>query len=523
MDRAPPELPPLIASLRDPGRYPHPAAAVELLETHISWVLLAGDYAYKIKKPVDLGFLDFSTLEQRHHFCEEEVRLNRRLAPALYLDVMPVTGTPEQPVLGGRGEAIEFAVRMRRFPQAAQLDRMLRAGELHASHLDAFARMVADFHAAAAVATAAMPYGEPAAIYGPVEENFHALRDALGAAAVHRQLNALDAWSMTRFLANREVHAARKRDGFVRECHGDLHLRNLAWVDDQPLAFDCIEFAPALRWIDVISEVAFLVMDLRARAEPQLAARFLNRYLEYTGDYGAVAVLGFYLVYRALVRAKVDAIRLHQPDLEAAERAAVEAECARYLDLAREFCQPGRPRLIVTRGLSASGKTTLSEPLVEAMGAVRIRSDVERKRLFGLPATSRARAAPGTGIYTPEAGRRTYARLLELARDLLDAGYPVIVDAVFARAEQRAPFQALAEGRGVPYAILEFTASPQILRQRIAARRGGESDAGLAVLESQLQAWEALPAGDRSRAVTVDTESAVDVDALAARLLALSR
>ena len=416
-------LPPLIRSLQDPGRYPHPATVVELIETHISWVLLAGDFAYKIKKPVDLGFLDFSSLEKRHFFCTEEVRLNRRLAPDLYVDVVGIGGTPEQPawrpVIPSSTPCACGVSRSRR-----SWTTCWRRGELRASQLDAFARMIAEFHRVAAVAGAGTLFGEEPAVYEPVEDNFQALREALTSPGAVAQLDALEAWAMARFLALRDLLAVRKSSGFVRECHGDLHLRNLAWVDEQPVAFDCIEFSPALRWIDVLNEVAFLTMDLRARAQPAMAARFLNRYLEHTGDYAGLKLLQFYQVYRALVRAKVDAIRLRQGDLTAAEQVQVETECGRYLELARNFGQLGQPWLLITRGLSGSGKTTLSEDLVERLGAIRIRSDVERKRLFGLAAGQSASAEPGQGIYSADASRQTYASLRELAESVLEAGYP---------------------------------------------------------------------------------------------------
>jgi aminoglycoside phosphotransferase family enzyme/predicted kinase len=510
-------LPPMIVALLEPGRYPHPAPDVTLVETHISWVLLSGDFAYKIKKPVDLGFLDFSSLAKRRYYCDEEVRLNQRLAPHLYLDVVSIGGTPDAPMFGA-GTAMEYAVRMRRFPQHAQLDRMLAADALRAGHLDAFARLIAEFHASAPVAGSETAYGEHAAVYQPVEENFRALRDALSAPDVVERLDALETWCMAAFLANRDTHAARKLDGFVRECHGDLHLRNLAWIDGLPVAFDCIEFSPALRWIDVINEIAFLVMDLQARDQAPLAARFLNRYLERTGDYGGLALLPFYQTYRALVRAKVDAIRLHQEDITAEERRVAKAECGRYLCLGRALGQAKSPRLLITRGPSGSGKTTLTEPLVEGLGAVRIRSDVERKRLFGLPAERSARAAPDQGIYTAKAGRRTYARLLELAQTVLEAGYPVIVDAVFASSEQRAPFRALAADKGLPFHVLEFAASAGTLRERIAGRQAGASDADLDVLEKQLRSWGALAPEERTQAIHIDTERAMDPDALLAEI-----
>jgi predicted kinase len=292
----------------------------------------------------------------------------------------------------------------------------------------------------------------------------------------------------------------------------------MAWVDGRPLAFDCIEFAPELRWIDVISEVAFLIMDLQARDKWALAARFLNRYLELTGDYAGVALLPFYQAYRAAVRAKVDAIRLGQADVEQDERIGIERECQHYLELASRYSTFTAPGLLITRGPSGSGKTTWSNTLVEDLGAIRIRSDVERKRLFGLPAEQSAAAGPGEGIYTAEASRATYEKLLELSAELLDAGYPVIVDAVFAREEQRRPFRQLAEEQGVPFLILDFQASGNVLRERLVGRGKDASDADLAVLDRQLAAWQPLVEGERSASLAIDTEQAWTGEKLAAEV-----
>ena len=504
----------LVAGLLKPGACDHPVGTLELIETHISWVILTGTYAYKIKKPVDLGFLDFSTLAKRHHYCTEEVRLNRRLAPAFYLGVIPVTGSPDAPHLGGDGAAIEYAVQMRQFPPSAQLDRLLDHGELKGHHLDAFARLIADFHQRVSIAGASVKYGGPEQIIAPAMENFPELRRGLPDAISAQGIAELEQWTIRTFARLREIFQQRKRDGFVRECHGDLHLRNLAWVDDGPLVFDCLEFNPDLRWIDVLNEVAFLVMDLEARQQPALAARFLNLYLERTGDYAGLAVLPFYLVYRALVRAKVDGIRARQAGIDDHEKTLAEAEARRYLALAQCYARSGRPRLILTRGVSASGKTTLSGVLVEKHGAIRIRSDVERKRLAGLPPEADARAAVGQGIYDSAGSRRTYARLLDLAGQVLDAGFLVIVDAAFLDVSQRAPFRAMAAARNISCTIIEATAPPALLRERIVSRARGASDADLAVLEHQLDTWEPLTADENAHAVQVDTSLPLDPDAL---------
>ena len=508
----------LITSLMHPDQFDPPPKKCVLIETHISWVILAGSYAYKIKKALDLGFLDFSTLEKRRFFCEEELRLNKRLAPDIYLSVVPITGSVEQAQWGGEGKVIEYAVKMRAFPQEAQLDRVLALEGLQPVQMDILARWIADFHALAEVAKGDSNFGDPDIIFQPIEENFKQLRQHITDVKILRTLAELEQWSEATFKILHPVFCQRKIDGFVRECHGDMHLQNIAWQDDTPIVFDCIEFSPSLRWIDVISDVAFLLMDLQDRQESQLAQRFLNNYLEYTGDYGGVSVLRFYQVYRALVRAKIDAIRADQPGISSAEQAKAKEDFNDYLQLACGYIQPIRPQLIITRGVSASGKSTVSKTLLEHLCALRIRSDVERKRLFGIGANDAGKAAVGEGMYTTEATEKTYRTLEELAGQVLDAGYSVIVDAVFLHHHERQRFKKLAESREIPFVIVECTAGAETLRARIVQRKNDVSDADLKVLEMQLSKWQPLDNTESSYAITVDTTNQVDTRSLAAQI-----
>lgn len=481
----------LIETLRNPALYPHPAGHVEVIETHISWVILTGPFAYKIKKPVNLGFLDFGTLEKRRFYCEEELRLNRRLAPQLYLEVVAIGGTAEAPVLA-KEPAIEYAVRMRQFPQDALLDRLLAQGELAPGQIDAIAREVARFHGDAAVAPPDNPFGTAQAAHQPVLENFAQIGERMPDEAA---LERLHAWSEKEYAAHAAEFGARKAGGFVRECHGDLHLGNMALLDGQIVLFDCIEFNENLRWIDVMSEIAFLAMDLEDRGYPGFAHRFLNAYLERTGDYAGLRVLRYYLVYRAMVRAKVACIRARQPGAAAAEREQALALYREYIGLAERFTRPARPWLAITHGLSGSGKTTCTQAVVEQPGAIRIRSDVERKRLFGLAPEARSGSALDRGLYTQEAHRLTYQRLEDLARMVLEAGYPVIVDAAFLRRTERDDFRNLAQSLGVRFAILDFQADETVLRGRVAARQQqgrDASEANLEVLERQIASHEPL-------------------------------
>ena len=514
----------MIEELRDPARYPDSAARVELAETHISWVLLTGSFAYKIKKPVNLGFLDFSTLEARRHYCEEELRLNRRTAPELYVAVVPISGTSREPAIGGAGAAIEYAVKMRQFDQNRLLDRVAKRGELSYEHVDALARTVAEFHSRIDAAPAASEFGNPEHVLAPAMQNFDQLAALIKETGDLAAISELRNWTRSSYAALAGFLARRKREGYVRECHGDLHLGNIALLQGRPVPFDCIEFNEELRWIDVMSEIAFLVMDLHDHRLPGLAASCLNAYLEATGDYAGLRVLRFYSVYRAMVRAKIACIRAHQSGLAAGAAARLLDEMRGYLVLARDLALSGRRALVITHGLSGSGKTTVASLIAESTGAVRIRSDVERKRLHGMAGQARAREGLGEGLYSAAATRATYERLAALAGEILDADYPVIVDAAFLKREERARFHAIAKERRVPYVTAACRAPDAVLRNRVAAReRAGTdaSDATLAVLERQFEFSEKLQAEELTFAVAFDTGA--DAGSLAAALDALKQ
>jgi aminoglycoside phosphotransferase family enzyme/predicted kinase len=503
----------------DPGH----AAAAELvnalsrqlgarvLETHVSWVLLDGTFAWKIKKPVRLPFLDFSELATRARLCFEELRLNRRLAPALYVDVVPIHGTPAAPRLHGDGPAIEYALRMHEFPPGALLSEQLAAGTLQPGHLDRLAERLAAFHASAEVAGPDTPYGTPEAVAG---DSLRAVEGLALHGAAAADCDALRTWLQAQAARLGPVWQERRRTGRVREGHGDLHLANAVLLDDEVTAFDCLEFDPALRWIDVFSDIAFLVMDLLAHGRGDLAFRFLNAWLDESGDHAGLPVLRWYLVYRALVRALVARIRSGQggagggPD---------------HLALALRLATDGDARLLVTHGVSGSGKSWVAQRLLQEAQAIRLRSDVERKRLFGLQALdASARLVPG-GIYGKGATQRTYARLREVAAVALAAGQRVIVDAAFLRRDERDDFRRLAWELGVPFTMLRCQAPAALLRERVLARsdRGDDaSEADLAVLDRQLAGAEPLATEEHSAAITVDTAAPVEIGALAARWLA---
>jgi len=477
-----------------------------VVETHISYVVLVGRYAYKIKKAVNLGFLDFSSLEKRRQCCEEEIRLNRRLAPEIYLDVVALTGTPSTPRIGGDGNAIEYAVRMRRFPQSGLLDRRLARNVVGSEVIDALADRVAAFHEQAARCPRRAGYGSPDIVREAMAENFRQLRRCSPGGAHAGLLDELERWSDAAGEGLASMMDDRRSAGWVRECHGDLHLGNIVLVRGSPLIFDCIEFNENLRWIDVVNEIAFMVMDLEERGRPDHAYRFLNRYLEGTGDYAGLPLLGYYKVYRALVRAKVAAIRGGQEDQAACRREMTV--CGQYLEYARRSMLLPKRSLVLLHGMSGSGKSRVSQIMLEARGAVRLRSDVERKRLVGLRPGAISRSPINGGIYGEEMTAATYSRLVELARQVLAAGYPVVVDAASLKAWQRSIFRTLARELAVPFLVVACRAPEDVLRQRVVAReRTGNdpSEGDLAVLEHQIRTLEPIAGAELGRCLVVDT------------------
>ncbi|MDV6345071.1 AAA family ATPase [Nitrosomonas sp. Is37] len=486
----------MIEALLDPACYPHPARRIQHVETHISHVLLTGDFVYKLKKPLNLGFLDFSTLDKRRFYCEEELRLNRRLAPDIYLEVVTFNGEAAAPRLNGPGPVLDYAVKMDQFDPEATLDRLDDLAQLSVQHVDMIASTLADFHLHIPFALLDSPWGKAETIWQPVAHNFEHIIKQVGEKPEGFQwLETVHQWSAAehnRLLPDFEL---RRAQGYVRECHGDLHLGNMAWEAGKLLIFDCIEFNPALRWIDVMSEVAFCYMDLLYRNHHDLASRFLNCYLERTGDYAGMKLLRYYAVYRAMVRAKVAFIRAAQSGLSSEMAEYERQQGLDHLRLADRLTRVAKPILVITHGLSGSGKTVFSQSLTMQFEMISLRSDIERKRLAGLDALAKSASSVESGIYSREFSRRTYDYLAELAETLLGAGWHVLVDATFIARWQRELFQQIAMRCGVVFYILDFSVPEALLRQRVQARSAAgrdASEADITVLELQLRTQEAL-------------------------------
>jgi aminoglycoside phosphotransferase family enzyme/predicted kinase len=503
----------MIAALLRPEAYPHPTGELSLIETHISWVLLTGSWAYKIKKPVNLGFVDFSTLERRQRFCQEELRLNQRLAGALYRDLVAIRGPAERASLLGAGPVIEVAVRMRQFDQADLLPEALARGRVTGDHIDGFAARLAEMHGAAAVAPPEGPWGTPEAVITPALANLRVLERFPSRSAP----GDLATWTEREAERLRPLFAERLARGRVREGHGDLHLGNLVLHQGAVVGFDCLEFNPALRWIDVLSDVAFLAMDLEERREPLLAARLLNRWLSTSGDYAGLATWRWYVVYRALVRAKVLALRLEQ--LQAAPQAETDpatlaSRLESYLALAHHKRRGRRPgQLLLTHGVSGSGKSWLATALCQRHGWMHLRSDVERRRLFGRWGTALEPVRQGDP-YAPAITAELYGTLLPRAAEaVLRAGRTAVVDATFLTRRQRAIFTRLADHLDSPWWILHCSVTPTVARERLAQRRregGDPSEADEAVLRWQWRALEPLTANEAQRTVEGSELSATE-------------
>ncbi|HEX7646367.1 MAG TPA: AAA family ATPase, partial [Noviherbaspirillum sp.] len=479
-------------------------------ETHLSWVIVARDTAYKLKKALHFDFADFSTLEKRRHFCHEEVRLNRRMAPDLYLGVESIGGTPENPVIGEPERAIEFAVKMKAFSQDCLWSGRLQRNVLTPDEVDGLALHLAQFHQETAIAGIDAAWGSAASVAAVAHDNFSSIK-ALVPEGGRRLAAECAAWSDAELARLDAVFAARKQGGFIRDCHGDLHAGNILTLDGKVEVFDCIDFNESLRWIDVIDDFAFIYMDLCRHNRQDFAARLLNRYLEITGDYEGVRLLRFYAVQRAAVRCKVALLRASQQDIHSQEAASARAEARGYLELCQTLSHAGSGRLVITSGFSGSGKSTFTRKLVERAGVIRLRSDLERKRLAGMAPTARDGAA--SGLYASGMTDMTYGRLEELARCLLAEGLSVVVDAAFLEPRQREAFARLAAGMPVPFFILELQASDKTLRERVAARAktgGDPSDADVDVLERQLAHYIPLSAPEREHAVVIDAEKGFD-------------
>ncbi|WP_026100856.1 bifunctional aminoglycoside phosphotransferase/ATP-binding protein [Synechococcus sp. PCC 7336] len=501
-------LPPLIQQMLLPDFYPHPVAdPIQLIQTHISYVFLTGEFAYKVKKPLDFGFLNYTTLEKREFYCQAELRLNQRGAAELYLDVLAISETDGTFELGGRGQPVEYVLQMRQFPQETLLPELLDRGELTPALIRQLAQRIARFHAQLDTSDYIREFGSVANIRAAFDENYEQTERYIGGPQTREQWEATRT-ATDRFFADRaDLLHRRVRDNKIRECHGDLHLNNICYWNNRFSLFDCIEFNEPFRFVDVMYDIAYIVMDLQVRGRSGLSALFVNEYIEQTGDYEGLQVLPLYVSRQSYVRAKVTSFLLDDPNVSADKRAEAEQTAAQYYRLACECLQPRTGRLFLMSGLSGSGKSTVARAIAQKFDAVHIRSDAVRKHLAGIPLQERGSEGDyGSGIYTPEMTAKTYDRLLELGILLAEEGYPAILDAKYDRQALRQTAIAAAREHNIPLKIVSCEAPIETIRTWLKARQGDIADATVDILERQIEAFEPLSEAEKASAVVIRTD-----------------
>jgi uncharacterized protein len=497
-------LPAVVQAMLQPSFYPHSISGpIELIQTHISYVFLTGEFVYKVKKPANYGFLDFSSLEKRQHFCQEELRLNQRAAAALYLEVLPISQSGDGFQLGDTGTIVEYAVKMQQFPQETLLSAMFDRGELTEQHMQDLAKEVSQFHAKADRNDHIRSYGTVAKIRQAFDENYEQSAGFVnmlnGGPQTQSQFDETKAYTDRFFVEQASVLADRVAADKIRECHGDAHLRNIAFWNDRLWLFDCIEFNEPFRFVDTMYDVGFICMDLDARKRSDFSNAFLNAYLEQTGDYEGLNVLRLYLSRQAYVRAKVTSFLLGDPSIPDAVKAESATTAADYYRLAWEYTQAPQGQLIIMSGLSGSGKSTTARVIARQHNAIHLRSDAIRKHLAGIPVEQRG----DDRIYTAEMTQKTYDRLIELGASLAAQGYSVILDAKYDRVSLRQSVIEAAAAQTLPLTIVHCDAPTDVLQERVAQRTGDIADATVAVLAKQT--LEAFTAAEQKFVKTIDT------------------
>ena len=495
-------LPALIEQMLQPSFYPHPVKEpIKLIQTHISYVLLTGDYAYKVKKPVNFGFLDFSSLEKRQHFCNEELRLNQRGAAQLYLEVLPITLNDEKYQLQGETNVAEYVLKMQQFPNDALLSVMFEQGKLTEEHIEDLGKIVAQYHAATETNDYILSFGEVSQVRASIDENYEQTAKHIGGPQTQTQFEETKSYTDNFFAQHPELFTSRIENKYIRECHGDLHLNNICLWQDRILLFDCIEFNEPFRFVDVMYDIAFAIMDLDARGKKDFANAFLNTYIEQTGDWEGLQLLPLYLSRQAYVRAKVNSFLLDDPGIGADVKENAAKTAAEYYKQAWEYTKPRQGQLFIMSGVSGSGKSTTARLLSRKLGAVTIRSDAVRKHLTQIPLLERG----GDELYTPQMTEKTYNRLSELGILLAKQGFTVILDAKYDRQHLRGHVISQAQKYQIPVKIIQCTAPEAILRERLNKRTGDIADATTDLLSSQLQQVEPFTVQEKTYLTILDT------------------
>lgn len=508
----------LLQTLQNPAIYPHPVSGFEVIETHLSWILLTGDFAYKIKKPLNLGFQDFTTLEKRKRYCELEVILNKRLAPSVYIKALPIRGTVDAPSLEGKGNVIEYAVKMNQFEQAYLLSNLISQNKITPTIIKEIAAQSAQFHLNAQVCDPASDFGTPDSVNAPIIDNFIALKSLPASRDYLNEITQIEQSSTQQFQSLKSLLAYRKAHGFIRATHGDFHLGNMVLINQHPVIFDCIEFNESFRWTDVMNDVCFLAMDLDHHHLNALSHLFVNDYLEQTFDYEGAQLLLFYKSYRAMVRAKISALQLNQVEPQSEFAQKLKLDLRHFLSLGLDYIKNPQPTLCITHGFSGSGKSLYTSHLMMQTGAIRLRADVFRKHLHKLNVLEPTPENVKEMLYSEQTTRKVYEALHDTAKMLLQAGRSVIIDATCLKQWQRSLFSQLANNLSLAFTIYAFEAPPEKLQARLGLRATFKdpSDADEQVLLKQQQSFDALTEDEKSKTVIID---AAQIDGLIEKYL----
>jgi hypothetical protein len=492
----------LIEQMQGSDFYPHAIKQpIELVQTHVSYVFLTGDFAYKLKKEVDFGFLDYSTLEKRKHFLEEEIRMNGAIAPELYLEIVPITQAGNKFVLAGEGEAVEYALKMVQFPQENLFINLFEANKLSIEQMEELGKIVAQFHKSAATNDYISSFGRVAKVREAFDENYQQTQQYVGKVQTQQQLEETQAYTDNFFATRQTLFQTRINNNKIKECHGDLHLKNICLWQKKIQLFDRIEFNEPFRFVDVMYDVAFTVMDLEARGRKDFGNAFLNTYLEQTGDWEGLQLLPLYLSRQAYVRAKVTSFLLNDSAVPETVKQEATKTATDYYKQAWEYTQQTKGKLILMSGLSGSGKTTVAKKIARKTNAIHIRSDAVRKHLANISLDEKG----SNEIYTCEMNEKTYDRLLELGILLAKEGFKVILDAKYDRISVREKVIEAAKSNNIPLQIVNCTAPIEILRDRLNNRSGDISDATVDLLASQQTTAEQFTQEEKSYVTEIDT------------------
>ncbi len=498
-----------LKSLLKPQAYPEPTIYVKLLQTHVSFLFITDNFVYKIKKPVDFGFLNFTTLDRRRFYCGEEVRLNSRLSPEIYLGVVELRESPEGPIFGGDGRIIDYAVKMKRLPEERMLQRLLADGLIGEDEVKRIAGTIGKFHCTAARSEDINNYGSIPAIKRNWDENFQQAAEFVNLTLSKKDLGFITRWVEDFIAKNEELLNSRIANGFIRECDGDLHMENIC-LTDKVYIFDCIEFNRRFSCSDTAADIAFLLMDLDFLQRQDLSVMLANKYMAVTGDRELPLLVDFYKVYRAFIRGKVESFRLNDPNIPDEEKEAARERATRYFRLARSYIlrQKLSPTLLITCGLMGSGKSSIANALSFELGLETATADAVRKKIAGISPYQHSENAFSQGIYTPDWNSATYGELLNLAEQALRNNQSIIIDATFRRGEDRNAFRSLAERLHAKFHIIEISCSEKTIKDRLNTRRYQPkeiSDGNWALFAMQKKEFEPVSESD-SNVILINTD-----------------